>query len=331
MYGINLLGVNLGDSCKNTQDPEKQLQEIMQGASEDLNSFKEVRDAIKALQEQSDPSAALQEYLNGSAAIQQISSAVDSVISNKNYITEESLKNYAKTEDIPEAYNDTEIKTLIEGKANLEHTHQEYAKISDIPTTLPASDVPSWAKAETKPSYTAEEVGALSSDTVIPAAQVQSDWEAAEGMGAILNKPEILSKTEIENLYNVLASRLEVLENKQPTTEQLSYKGYFAIVPGEDTKTWKANLAGELNFIELPEGGSQIDSGNESGMIAVAYNKWIPRFDAFDEGANSWQENETSLSAAFADGKEINGEKYILWYNTGATVDENTIFKVILP
>ena len=65
--------------------------------------------------------------------------------------------------------------------------------------------VPSWAKASSKPSYTASEVGALPDDTplfsgdyndltnkpTIPAAQVQSDWNATTGMGVILNKPTI--------------------------------------------------------------------------------------------------------------------------------------------
>ena len=65
--------------------------------------------------------------------------------------------------------------------------------------------VPSWAKQSSKPSYTASEVGALPDDTplfsgnyndlsnkpTIPAAQVQSDWNATTGMGVILNKPTI--------------------------------------------------------------------------------------------------------------------------------------------
>lgn len=51
--------------------------------------------------------------------------------------------------------------------------------------------VPSWAKASTKPSYTAAEVGALPDTTVIPAAQVNSDWNASSGVAQILNKPTI--------------------------------------------------------------------------------------------------------------------------------------------
>ena len=51
--------------------------------------------------------------------------------------------------------------------------------------------VPSWAKAASKPSYTAAEVGALPDTTVIPAAQVNSDWNASSGVAQILNKPTI--------------------------------------------------------------------------------------------------------------------------------------------
>ena len=51
--------------------------------------------------------------------------------------------------------------------------------------------VPAWAKASSKPTYTAAEVGALPDSTVIPAAQVNSDWNASSGVAQILNKPTI--------------------------------------------------------------------------------------------------------------------------------------------
>lgn len=59
--------------------------------------------------------------------------------------------------------------------------------------------VPSWAKQANKPTYTAVEVGALPDTTVIPAAQVQSDWNATSGMGVILNKPTIPAATTVTN------------------------------------------------------------------------------------------------------------------------------------
>jgi hypothetical protein len=70
-------------------------------------------------------------------------------------------------------------------------TSGSYVDLSNkptIPTTLPASDVYAWAKASTKPSYTYSEI---TGTPTIPAAQVQSDWNATTGMGVILNKPTI--------------------------------------------------------------------------------------------------------------------------------------------
>lgn len=62
---------------------------------------------------------------------------------------------------------------------------------SEIPT------VSSWALSSTKPTYTASEVGALPDTTVIPAAQVNSDWNATSGVAQILNKPTIPAATTV--------------------------------------------------------------------------------------------------------------------------------------
>lgn len=50
------------------------------------------------------------------------------------------------------------LKTLVDGKAPISHTHTK-SQITDFPTSMPASDVHPWAKAATKPSYTKAEVG----------------------------------------------------------------------------------------------------------------------------------------------------------------------------
>ena len=50
------------------------------------------------------------------------------------------------------------LKTLVDGKAPISHTHTK-SQITDFPTSMPASDVYAWAKAATKPSYTKAEVG----------------------------------------------------------------------------------------------------------------------------------------------------------------------------
>lgn len=50
------------------------------------------------------------------------------------------------------------LKTLVDGKAPISHTHKK-SQITDFPSSMPASDVYAWAKAATKPSYTKAEVG----------------------------------------------------------------------------------------------------------------------------------------------------------------------------
>lgn len=61
----------------------------------------------------------------------------------------------------------------------------------DLSNYLQTTDIADWAKAATKPTYTAAEVGALPNTTVIPAAQVNSDWNATSGKAQILNKPTL--------------------------------------------------------------------------------------------------------------------------------------------
>lgn len=50
------------------------------------------------------------------------------------------------------------LKTLVDGKAPISHTHKK-SQITDFPSSMPASDVYAWAKAATKPSYTKAEIG----------------------------------------------------------------------------------------------------------------------------------------------------------------------------
>lgn len=55
------------------------------------------------------------------------------------------------------------LKTLVDGKAPISHTHTK-SQITDFPTSMPASDVSAWAKAPTKPTYTKAEVGLVNVD-----------------------------------------------------------------------------------------------------------------------------------------------------------------------
>ena len=73
--------------------------------------------------------------------------------------------NYIQASDLPahthddRYYTESEVTTLLAGKANTSHTHTK-SQITDFPTSMPASDVYAWAKASTKPTYTYSEVGA---------------------------------------------------------------------------------------------------------------------------------------------------------------------------
>ena len=76
----------------------------------------------------------------------------------------------------------------------------------DLTNYLKTTDIAAWAKEPTKPSYTAAEVGALPDTTVIPAAQVQSNWNATTGMGVILNKPTTVSSFTNDAGYLTLST-----------------------------------------------------------------------------------------------------------------------------
>lgn len=91
--------------------------------------------------------------------------------------------------------------------------------------------VPSWAKASTKPSYTAAEVGALPDTTVIPAAQVNSDWNASSGVAQILNKPTIPDVSSKENTSNKVTS----ISSSSTDTEYPSAKCVWDLVGDIET------------------------------------------------------------------------------------------------
>ena len=87
----------------------------------------------------------------------------------------------------------------------------------DLSNYLQTSDIAAWAKATNKPTYTAAEVGALPDTTIIPAAQVNSDWNATNGIAQILNKPSIPTLEPMANVEAMLTSfGLNVSANLAP-------------------------------------------------------------------------------------------------------------------
>ena len=85
------------------------------------------------------------------------------------------------------------------------------------------STVPSWAKASTKPSYTASEVGALPSNTHIPADQVQSNW----------NETNTSSKAYIQNKPTIPAAQVNSDWDASSGVAQILNKPTFKTINGE--------------------------------------------------------------------------------------------------
>lgn len=91
MTGFNLLGINT-HSEDNHFKSDSSVSDILKGASENMNSFKEVEAAIEELKAQGDPSAALQEYLSGAEASKQIADVVASAAEKAGYATAQDIK-----------------------------------------------------------------------------------------------------------------------------------------------------------------------------------------------------------------------------------------------
>lgn len=117
---------------------------------------------------------------------------------------EEALEDYTPTSDLAEVafsgdYDDLENTPTIPTVNNATLTIQKegssigtFTANSDTDTTVNVVEtdptVPSWAKQPTKPTYSYSEI---TDKPTIPAAQVNSDWNANSGVAQILNKPSL--------------------------------------------------------------------------------------------------------------------------------------------
>lgn len=121
--------------------------------------------------------------------------------------------------------------------------------------------VPAWAKAANKPTYTAAEVGALPDTTVIPAAQVNADWDATNGVAQILNKPTI---------PNVPAWALAASKPTYTASEVGALPStYTAPVTSVNGQTGAVNLT-------IPAAQVQSDWNATSGMGVILNKPTIP-------------------------------------------------------
>lgn len=132
---------------------------------------------------------------------------------------EEALEDYTPTSDLAEVafsgdYEDLENTPTIPTVNNATLTIQKegssigtFTANSDTDTTVNVVEtdptVPSWAKQPTKPTYSYSEI---TDKPTIPAAQVNSDWNANSGVAQILNKPS-LATVATSGSYNDLIDK----------------------------------------------------------------------------------------------------------------------------
>ena len=152
------------------------------------------------------------------------------------------------------------------------------APITGAPSTWPVtwpwaslSGVPSFATVATSGSY-----ADLSNKPTIPAAQVQSDWNASTGMGVILNKPTIPATTaqitESGNLYFTTARVLSAMAGLY----QVPITGAPGTWPTFATVATSGSYADLSNKPTIPAAQVQSDWNASSGLGVILNKPTIP-------------------------------------------------------
>lgn len=118
---------------------------------------------------------------------------------------------------------------------------------------LPASDVRSVNGQSGDVTLTAADVGALPSSTVIPAAQVNSDWNANSGVAQILNKP-----TTIENANKVF------FDQAVPTA---SYPIALASGPGQSVTSGYSSMVHSHDSVKVNMADGKISAPGFVGNL----------------------------------------------------------------
>lgn len=180
--------------------------------------------------------------------------------------------------------------------------------------------VPAWAKASTKPSYTASEVGALPDTTVIPAAQVNSDWNANSGVAQILNKPTIPNVSQVANTgtsVTVGSTSYNIVATSSPSGNAATYTA----------PSWSAlsNAYGELNFRAYIDGTS-ISINADEEMYVKSVNA-----DKLTNGTTNkvFTATEQTKLADIAAGAEVNVQAN--WNETDTSSDAYILNKPTIP
>lgn len=220
---------------------------------------------------------------------------------------EEALEDYTPTSDLAEVafsgdYEDLENTPAIPTVNNATLTIQKegssigtFTANSDMDTTVNVVEtdptVPSWAKQSTKPTYSYSEI---TDKPTIPAAQVNSDWNANSGVAEILNKPTIPT---------VNNAMLTITQN------------------GTSAGTFTANASSDTT-ISLTDTTYSDFSGATSS--AAGAHGLVPAPSAGDEGKalhgdGTWK-NTTAKLVEMSYGESSAWAKFIAAYNAGSIV-----------
>lgn len=133
------------------------------------------------------------------------------------------------------------LKTLVDGKAPISHTHKK-SQITDFPSSMPASDVYAWAKAATKPSYTKAEVGLGNVDNT---ADKNKSVNYATSAG--------------------LATNAQCLNN-----DDKYMKFHWSGQKGQPTWLWGGNDSGDM-YVYNPS-NFNVNYANSAGSATIAWN-----------------------------------------------------------
>lgn len=218
---------------------------------------------------------------------------------------EEALEDYTPTSDLAEVafsgdYEDLENTPTIPTVNNATLTIQKegssigtFTANSDTDTTVNVVEtdptVPSWAKQPTKPTYSYSEI---TDKPTIPAAQVNSDWNANSGVAEILNKPTIptVNNATLTITQNGASAGTFTANASSDTTISLTDTTY------SDFSGATSSAAGAHGLVPAPSAGDQEKVLHGDGtwkdatakLIEMSYgesNAWAKFIAAYNAGS----------------------------------------------
>ena len=220
---------------------------------------------------------------------------------------EEALEDYTPKSDLAEVafsgdYEDLENTPTIPTVNNATLTVQKegssigtFTANSDTDTTVNVVEtdptVPSWAKQPTKPTYSYSEI---TDKPTIPAAQVNSDWNANSGVAEILNKPTIptVNDATLTITQNGTSAGTFTANASSDTTISLTDTTY------SDFSGATSSAAGAHGLVPAPSAGDQ-------GKVL--------------HGDGTWQDATAKL-VEMSYGESNAWAKFIAAYNAGSIV-----------